>query len=245
MRMHRSLAVVIALLLAGMHAHAAEVVMLANGFTMRCHHHAALADKVRLFLDPAETNFIDLRSAEVSGFAAVADEPPPAPPQTPAARKADAKLSPTDLHQMLNRAGEQHNLNVEILASVVHTESNGNARAVSRAGARGLMQLMPATAAGLGVHDSFEPSQNVNGGAAYLDQLLTRYNDNLSLALAAYNAGPAAVDKYHGIPPYHETRAYVARIIHEYNRRILAQREQARRAASQVADQREQQATAQ
>ena len=146
---------------------------------------------------------------------------------------------------MLNRAGEQHNLNVEILASVVHTESNGNARAVSRAGARGLMQLMPATAAGLGVHDSFEPTQNVNGGAAYLDQLLTRYNDNLSLALAAYNAGPAAVDKYHGIPPYHETRAYVARIIHEYNRRILAQREQARRAASQVADQREQQATAQ
>ena len=108
---------------------------------------------------------------------------------------------------MLTRAGADHNLDVDLLASVVKAESDGNARAVSRAGARGLMQLMPGTAAGLGVKDSFQPDQNVRGGSTYLDALLTKYHDNLALALAAYNAGPEAVDKYHGIPPYRETQA--------------------------------------
>jgi soluble lytic murein transglycosylase-like protein len=84
------------------------------------------------------------------------------------------------------------------------------------------MQLMPGTAADLGVSDSFKPEQNVRGGSAYLDELLTRYHDNLALALAAYNAGPAAVDKYHGIPPYRETKLYVARVILEFNRRVKA-----------------------
>jgi soluble lytic murein transglycosylase-like protein len=86
------------------------------------------------------------------------------------------------------------------------------------------MQLMPKTAAGLGVTDSFRPDQNINGGTAYLDALLIKYHDHLALALAAYNAGPAAVDKYHGIPPYRETRLYVARVIREFNRRKLQQR---------------------
>ena len=99
---------------------------------------------------------------------------------------------------MLARAGTEHNLDVDLLASVVKAESDGNARAVSHAGAQGLMQLMPGTAADLGVQDSFQPDQNVRGGSAYLDYLLTRYHDNLALALAAYNAGPEAVDKYHG-----------------------------------------------
>jgi len=131
---------------------------------------------------------------------------------------------------MLVKAGHQYNLDVDLLASVVKAESGGNARAVSRTGARGLMQLMPGTASGLGVQDSFKPDENVRGGSAYLDALLARYNDNMALALAAYNAGPAAVDKYHGIPPYHETKAYVARVIHEFNRRVRA-REAASRAA--------------
>ena len=120
---------------------------------------------------------------------------------------------------MLARAGALHNIDTDLLASVVQAESNGNALAVSRAGARGLMQLMPATASTLNVHNSFAPEENIGGGAAYLDQLLTRYSDNIALALAAYNAGPAAVDRYHGIPPYAETRAYVARVIREFNRR--------------------------
>ena len=90
---------------------------------------------------------------------------------------------------------------------------------------------MPGTAKDLGVADSFKPDQNVRGGAAYLDWLLSRYNDNMALALAAYNAGPEAVDRYHGIPPYRETRAYVARVIHEFNRRVLARDADAKRAA--------------
>src|ERR1019366_1707588 len=104
-----------------------------------------------------------------------------------------------DLHQMLSDAGQQHNLDADLLASVVKAESNGNTRAVSRAGARGLMQLMPGTAAEQGVNDSFKADENVRGGSAYLNELLIRYHDNIALALAAYNAGPAAVDKYHGI----------------------------------------------
>ena len=132
---------------------------------------------------------------------------------------------------MLHKAGHEHNLDVDLLASLVKAESNGNAHAVSRAGAQGLMQLMPATAKDLGVEDSFKPEENVRGGIRLLDALLTRYHDNLALALAAYNAGPEAVENYHGIPPYRETQAYVARVIHEFNRRVLAREAQAKQAA--------------
>ena len=99
------------------------------------------------------------------------------------------------------------------------------------------MQLMPGTAAGLGVKNSFQPEENVRGGSAYLDALLTRYHDNLAQALAAYNAGPEAVDKYHGIPPYPETRIYIARVIHEFNRRILAREALAQKAPASTAAQ--------
>jgi soluble lytic murein transglycosylase-like protein len=131
-----------------------------------------------------------------------------------------------ELKQLLAKAGAQHNIDAELLASVVHAESGGHVQAVSRTGARGLMQLMPGTALALGVHDAFVAEQNVEGGTKYLDQMLVRYHDNIALALAAYNAGPGAVDKYHGVPPFRETRAYVARVIREFNRRkttLLAQ----------------------
>jgi soluble lytic murein transglycosylase-like protein len=206
-------------------ARSAEQATLANGFALRCDHHAQVEGRVRLYLSQSEDSYIEFPPAEVVTFEAVPD--PPAP-ETSAARAAApatnslAHLTPGDLHEMLTQAGAVHNIDVDLLASVVKAESGGNVHAVSRAGAQGLMQLMPGTASSLGVKDSFQPDQNVRGGSAYLDWLLTRYHDNLSLALAAYNAGPAAVDKYHGIPPYSETRAYVARVIHEFNRRVLA-----------------------
>jgi soluble lytic murein transglycosylase-like protein len=212
-------------------AKAAERATLTNGFTMTCDHHALVDGKLRLYLSADGSSYIERQPEEVTGFDTVPDAPAEAGAEVnPLA--GNAKLSPVDLHEMLDKAGHEHNLDVDLLASLVKAESGGNARAVSRTGAKGLMQLMPATANDLGVQDSFKPSENVSGGTTYLDTLLTRYHENLALALAAYNAGPAAVDKYRGIPPYHETRAYVARVIHEFNRRVLAREAEARRAAA-------------
>lgn len=92
-------------------------------------------------------------------------------------------------------------------------ESSGDAHATSKTGAMGLTQLEPGTAREMGVRDPYDPVQNVYGGARYLATMLRRYGGNVTLALAAYNAGPGAVEKYHGVPPYRETQAYVARII--------------------------------
>ena len=215
-------------------ARAAERVTLGNGFVMRCDHHAHVDGRMRLYLSVGEDDYIEFAPQQVAAVEQLPDPPPPpaAPQSAPA---PSARLTPWDLGEILQRAGKEHNLDVDLLASVVHAESDGNAHAVSRTGARGLMQLMPGTAAGLGVDDSFQPEQNVRGGSAYLDALLTRYGDNLALALAAYNAGPAAVDKYNGVPPYRETRLYVAHVIHEFNRRVMAREAQVRRAPASAA----------
>jgi soluble lytic murein transglycosylase-like protein len=204
-------------------ARAAESVTLVNGFAIQCRHHAEVEGRVRLYMGEGQDNYIEFAPQEITAVEQIPD-PPALPKSSDAAPATDqnATLSPADLRQMLVNAGHEHNLDVDLLASLVKAESGGNARAVSRAGARGLMQLMPSTAAGLSVTDSFKPEENVRGGAAYLDAMLTRYRDNLALALAAYNAGPQAVDKYNGIPPYRETRVYVARVIHEFNRRVHA-----------------------
>jgi len=214
-------------------AYAAERATLRNGFEIQCSHHVEVDGRVRLFDGAGEENYIEFEPAEIVSFEKVPDPAPIAREATPAparsaATGADARLTPEDLRQILSKAGRAHNLDADLLASVVKAESGGQAHAVSRAGARGLMQLMPATATQLGVNDSFAPEQNVSGGTAYLDALLTYYHNNLALALAAFNAGPAAVAKYHGIPPYRETRAYVARVIHEFNRRVQARRAIAR-----------------
>jgi soluble lytic murein transglycosylase-like protein len=201
-----------------MRVHAAEQATLTNGFVQVCDHHAQVQGHVRLYLSAGEDNYIEFAQNDIVTLEKVPDLPSSAG----SAPGAHISLTAADLREMLARAGNVHNLDVDLLASVVKAESNGNAQAVSRAGAQGLMQLMPGTAAVHGVNDSFQPEQNVRGGSAYLDELLTRYHDNLALALAAYNAGPEAVDKYQGIPPYRETRAYVARVIHEFNRRVLA-----------------------
>jgi hypothetical protein len=226
------MAVTIAALIALPHARAAERVTLRNGFVQLCDHHGQADGRVRLFLSPGEDNYIEFAPEQIATIEFVPDPPAPAAQPAPQAPPKPARLTIADLGEMLTRAGEEHNLDVDLLASVVKAESNGDTRAVSPAGAQGLMQLMPGTAAGLGVQDSFQPEQNVRGGSAYLDAMLTRYHENLALALAAYNAGPDAVDKYHGIPPYHETRAYVARVIHEFNARVLAREAQARRSAT-------------
>lgn len=213
-------------------AHAAERITLTNGFNLICDHRAPAGtptgSRIRLYMDSGSDNFIEVAPSQIAATEHVNLPPPQAAqssaPKAPAAPSANDKLTPADLHQLLERASAKHNLNADLLASVVREESGGHPHAVSRAGAEGLMQLMPGTAAQLGVANAFAPGENIRGGTAYLDSLLHRYHDNLALALAAYNAGPAAVDHWHGIPPYRETRLYVARVIHEFNRRIAARR---------------------
>jgi len=112
----------------------------------------------------------------------------------------------------LKRIAARHHLSVPLLAAMIAVESGGDPRAVSRAGARGLMQLMPATAARFGVNDSFRPGDNMRGGAAYLDWLLREFDEDVVLALAAYNAGENAVKRNGGVPNYRETRSYVVRV---------------------------------
>ncbi|MBT9331208.1 lytic transglycosylase domain-containing protein [Acidipila sp. 4G-K13] len=213
-------------------AFAADRVTLKNGFDIVCDHRAADGDRVRLYTDASGQNFVEVAAEDIVSEQHV-DLLPKTPAAAPVTKPASAALTPVRLHAMLTHAGAEYDLDEDLLASVVRQESGGNARAVSRAGAQGLMQLMPKTAAHLGVSDSFAPDQNIEGGSAYLDALLHRYHDNLPLALAAYNAGPEAVDRWHGIPPYRETRSYVARVIHEYNRRYaLRLRSSAQRQAS-------------
>jgi soluble lytic murein transglycosylase-like protein len=201
---------------------AAERITLKNGFDLVCDHRALVDGRIRLYTEPGSANFVEVDQAEISSVEIVPDAPPIAAAKqaaAPTAEKKDPALTSAALHELIAQAGAGHNLDVDLLASVVLAESGGNARAVSRTGAQGLMQLMPQTAARLGVTDSFRADQNIQGGTAYLDALLVQYHDNLALALAAYNAGPEAVEKYHGVPPYRETQNYVARVIREFNRR--------------------------
>jgi soluble lytic murein transglycosylase-like protein len=211
---------------------AAELVNLSDGYVQRCDHHALVDGRIRVYLSAGEDNYIDYKPDLVASIETIPDPPPAVSSAPGSGTQTHTALTSGDLREMLAKAGADHNLDVDLLASVVKAESGGNARAMSRAGAQGLMQLMPGTAAGLGVKDSFQPDENVRGGSTYLDALLTKYHDNLALALAAYNAGPEAVDKYHGIPPFHETQAYVAYVIHEFNRRVLAREAEARRATA-------------
>lgn len=206
-------------------AHGAERVTLNNGFAVECNHHAEVAGRVRLYLDAGDSNYMDFKPEDVASVE-TATSISHAQSGSADGHETGERLTHTDVKQILSAVGKTHNLDVDLLASVIKAESAGNAHAVSRAGAQGLMQLMPATASTLGVTNSFEPGENVRGGSTYLDALLTRYHENLAFALAAYNAGPAAVDRYHGIPPYRETRIYVARVIHEFNRRVKAREAQ-------------------
>lgn len=200
-----------------------EHVTLKNGFELDCVRREIVGDKIRLYLAGSastDMNYLEIAADSVIEVEEIADLPKPDVfPQQPVAAPISAAPTKEEMHQMLSIAGAAHNIDEDLLASVVRAESGGQMRAVSRTGAKGLMQLMPGTADAMGVNDVFQPQQNIAGGSAYLDVLLTRYHDNVALALAAYNAGPGAVDKYHGIPPYRETREYVARVIHEFNRR--------------------------
>jgi len=130
--------------------------------------------------------------------------------------KLDARLS--NYADLIGHYAGAHGVEPALVKAVMRVESCFDHRAVSRVGAQGLMQLMPGTAADLGVTDSFDPAQNISGGVRYLSQMLARFNNDLKLALAAYNAGPGAVQRFGGIPPFPETQSYVERVRSHYER---------------------------
>lgn len=186
---------------------AAEIAELRNGFTIRHRTREMRDGLVRLYIDDQKKSFVDVPASEVESYSSDPD---------PVASEAAKPAKSTN--QIVSEASEKHGVDSDFIRSVIKQESAGNANAVSRTGARGLMQLMPGTALQLGVNDSFSPEQNVHGGAQYLRELLERYHGDAIKALAAYNAGPGAVDRYKGVPPYRETRQYVQRVVRDYNK---------------------------
>jgi len=183
-------------------AFAGEYAVFASGAKLRVDRHETSGDKVRLY---NADGYIEMDAASVRGFEAE-EYAPPAPaipaPVTPPALSAS---------QLADAAADKYGLPRRLVRSVISTESGFQPRVVSPKGAIGLMQLMPATAEALGA-DPRDPAQNVDAGTRYLRDLLQKYHGGLWHALAAYNAGPGAVDKYQGVPPYRETIDYVGRI---------------------------------
>jgi soluble lytic murein transglycosylase-like protein len=141
---------------------------------------------------------------------------------TPAQEESDAQGA---IDAYIKQVAAQHGVSADLVAAVIEAESEFNPRAVSRKGAQGLMQLMPKTAATLGVDDPFDPRENIEAGVKHLRALIDRFgSNNLPLVLAAYNAGEVAVIKHRGVPPYRETRAYVQRIMKKLDRKGSAVR---------------------
>ena len=195
--------------------------MLRTGATLSIDRHEVSAGKVRLF---SEGGFVEMPESLVERFEVRADEPVASPPA-----KAEAQVpvavpvqlaAVSDPRALAELAAKKFGLPELFVQSVMKAESGFRPGAVSAKGALGLMQLMPGTARELGV-DPTRPQENAEGGAKYLRELLAKYEnepDQVLLALAAYNAGPGAVERFHGVPPYAETRQYIVRVLREWER---------------------------
>jgi hypothetical protein len=196
---------------------ASELAILRNGFTIKFERRELRAEMTRLYFGGTPGGYADVPTEEISGYES--EEiilPAPAAVTSPVVSEA------ISLSELVEHASQRNRVDAELVLSVIRAESAFRANAISPKGAQGLMQLMPQTAMELGVRDPFDPAANVEAGTRYLRQLLDRYNNDLSKALAAYNAGPGSVDQYRGVPPYSETRAYLAKVIADFNRQKQA-----------------------
>src|SRR5438270_3469358 len=206
---------------------ASEYAVMRNGFALKHERRKVVGEITRLYLTSnSSSSFVDVPSADIEHFekdeVVIAPEPP----------KVAAVPQVLTIDQSISQAGEKHHIDPDFITSVVRAESGFHPRAFSPKGARGLMQLMPKTAAGLGVKDSFDTNENVEAGTQYLRQLLEQFDYDAVKALAAYNAGPDRVTRYHGVPPYRETRSYVNRIVRDYSRKKAADNKLAKQAAA-------------
>jgi hypothetical protein len=208
---------------------AADSAVLRNGFSIRHERREVIGKITRLYVDGDNASFVDVPTDEIDHFETLPAEV--APPElridqavshTELQASAENLGHPVDLNELVKAASGTYRLDPDLVNSVIRAESGFNVRAVSPKGAQGLMQLMPKTASELGVQNSFDPRANVDGGTRYLRELLERYDFDLIKALAAYNAGPQRVEQYGGVPPYYETKAYVARIVRDFNKKKLA-----------------------
>ena len=199
---------VLALLLLSVCARAGEYAVLASGARLRVDRHEQAGAKVRLFMNGGS---IEMDAAQVTGFEQEEHvRPKPGAAAVVPAGKAEGRVDPRAL---VDAAAKKYGIDEKFLHSVVKAESGYRVGAVSPKGAIGLMQLMPETAKSYGA-DPTDPAQNVETGARYLAELLTKYDGGVYRALAAYNAGPGAVAKYNGqIPPYAETQQYIRRVL--------------------------------
>ena len=228
MKLRALLAIPCLMFLAANSLQARESAVLRNGFSISQDHHRQIGSVTRLFLTASENEFVDMPSENILGFEPDVEPPEPQIKNIP---NAPAKDEPA-LTRIVEKAANENQLDPDFIHAVIRAESNGKPTAVSAKGAQGLMQLMPQTAAKLGVKNSFDLSENVNAGTRYLRALLARYHNDPIRALAAYNAGAGRVEQYHGVPPYRETRAYVAAIIRDFNCRKLEEERAAKSAKS-------------
>ena len=240
MRVLRPITVGAVLVLAQLSAFAGQIAVLRNGFSIRFDHKEQIGTSTRLYTG---TGYVDIGSDQIASFEA--EETPVAPEPQVAAQAAPQPLAPAptqastaanntvavpkalqknvDIDQLVREASSKNRLDPDFVSSVIRAESNFKTHAVSKKGAQGLMQLMPSTAAQLGVADPFDPKANVEAGTAHLSALLDRYNNDPIKALAAYNAGAHRVKQYNGVPPYRETRAYINQIVRDFNAKKRAQ----------------------
>jgi len=211
---------------------ASDVAVLKNGFSIRYERREVVGDVTRLYVNADGSSYVDVPTAEIEHFEAAPELPASdVPPFAKNAKDGAPAATPTfplrpqpSLADVVNEASGRYRLDPDLVTSVIKAESGFNVRAVSPKGAQGLMQLMPGTASQLGVPNVFDPQANVEGGTKYLRELLERYNFDLVKALAAYNAGPQRVEQFGGVPPYYETRAYVARVVRDFNKKKVAQK---------------------
>jgi hypothetical protein len=203
---------------------AADSAILRNGFSIRHERRQVIGAITRLFVDGDNSSFVDIPTIEIDHFEVAPVEPKISPQMGTAQTQVihPPGLNKVDLNELVKTASGTYRLDPDLVNSVIRAESGFNVRAVSPKGAQGLMQLMPKTSSQLGVQNAFDPQANVEGGTRYLRELLERYNFDLIKALAAYNAGPQRVEQYGGVPPYYETKAYIARIVRDFNRKKLA-----------------------
>jgi len=221
-------AAVFALLAAALPCSAADAAVLRNGFSIRHERRQVIGTITRLYVSGDNSSFVDVPTEEIDHFEAVPAEAVSRegkndPGSQLHLQSSSQNVQPSaDLNEVVRAASGTYHLDPDLVNSVIRAESGFNVRAVSPKGAQGLMQLMPQTASQLGVQNAFDPQSNVEGGTRYLRELLERYDFDLIKALAAYNAGPQRVEQYGGVPPYYETKAYVARIVRDFNKKKLA-----------------------